>query len=196
VERPNVEKYNYTWQQFGQSNGTPELALIASNRQTGEEVSIQWWALNNEGKYVRQAGYTVPVERPNVEIYNYSWQVIGSYNGTPGLGLVSSNKKTGEEVTVQWWALNSEGKYALQAGYPAVVERPNVEIYNYRWQVIGSYNGAPELYLVSSNKKTGEEVSVAWWALNSEGRYVRQAGYPAEVVIPNVETYNYMWQLF
>jgi hypothetical protein len=195
AERPEPAKYNYDWQQFGSYNGVPEVGLVASNKKTGEEVSVPWWAVNSEGKYVRQAGYPVVAERPEPEKYNYSWQIIGSYYGAPELGLVASNKKTGEEVSVQWWTLNGEGKYVRQAGYEVVAERPNVEKYNYSWQLIGSYNGAPELWLVSYNKLTEEEVSVQWWALSS-GHYVRQADTPAVIERPAPEKYNYTWQLF
>ena len=102
---------NGTWQLFGSANGAPELGFIKL-RNTGGTAEVHWDTLQG-GSYKRAGDYTSDFSPGDAD--NGTWQLFGTTNELPRLGLVKLANTAG---TVEGHADSlSAGHYARTADY-------------------------------------------------------------------------------
>ena len=103
---------NGVWQLFGSANGAPELGFIKLQNTAGT-VEVHWDA--REGGSYRRVGDFVSDFSPS-DASNGSWNLYGSMNGAPELGLVKLHNTGSGSVEGHSDALNGSS-YKRTADY-------------------------------------------------------------------------------
>jgi hypothetical protein len=178
---------------FATASRVPELGLVGINKTKSEQVQVHWDALK-EGKYVRAGDALSDFEGPENSNWEYRWQLFGSANGAPELGVIERSKTEPTEPISVYWDVLKEGKYVRAGDYLSDFESSENSNWEYDWQLFGS--GTPELGVIERSKtEPTQPVEVHWDALK-EGKYVRAGDYLSDFESSENSNWEYDWQLF